>query len=100
MLPDDNADEQRTARCGDGFPKTGGFASLQPEDADYAVEVCRQQDAIVRCRVQLRLEPEHHVTAKRAPAADQPASDAMVASKTRYEPDPDFSPTSDDDQSA
>ena len=92
-------DRQRTGRCGDGFPITGDFASLQPEDADYAVEVCRQQDSIVRCRVQLRLEPEHHVTAKRTPAAAQPASVAMVESKTRYEPDPDFSPPPDDDQS-
>ena len=57
-------------RPGDGFPITGGFASLQPEDAEYAAEVCRQQDPIVRCRVQLRLEPEHLVTTKRAPAAD------------------------------
>jgi hypothetical protein len=64
------SDGQRTARCGDGLPTTGGFASLQPEDADHAVEVCRQQDPMVRCRVQLRLEPENHVTAKRAPAAD------------------------------
>ena len=89
---------QRTVGCGDGLPITGGFASLQPEDADYAVEVCRQQDPIVRCCVQLRLEPEHHVTAKRLPAADQPASDAMVESKTRYVRDPDFSPPPDDDQ--
>ena len=59
-------DGQRTVRCGDGFPITGGFASLQPEDADYAVEVCRQQDSIVHCRVQLRLEPEHYVVPKRA----------------------------------
>ena len=94
------ADGQRTVRCGDGFPITGGFASLQPEDADYAVEVCRQQDPIVRCRVQLRLEPEHHVTAKRAPAADQPASAAMVEPKTRCAPFPDDDPPPDDDQSA
>ncbi len=80
------ADGQRTVRCGDGFPITGGFASLQPEDAEYAAEVCRQQDPIVRCRVQLRLEPEHHVTAKRAPVADQPVSDAMDESKTRRVP--------------
>ena len=58
------------ARPGDGLPITGGFASLQPEDADYAAEVCRQQDSIVRCYVQLRLEPECYVTAKRAPRAD------------------------------
>ena len=89
-------DRQRTGRCGDGFPITGDFASLQPEDAEYAAEVCRQQDPIVRCRVQLRLEPEHHVTAKRAPAADQAESDAMVESKTRYVPDPDDPPPDDD----
>ena len=65
MLPDDNAGEQRTVPCGDGFPITGGFASLQPEDADYAVEVCRELDSIVGCRVQLRLEPEHHLASKR-----------------------------------
>ena len=41
------------------FPMTGGFALLLPEDADYAVEVCRRQDSVVTCRVQLRLEPEH-----------------------------------------
>lgn len=40
-------------------PKTGGFASLQPPDADYAVQVCREQDSRVSCRVQWRLEPEH-----------------------------------------
>jgi hypothetical protein len=57
--PPDNADEQRTAPCGDGLPLTGGFATLQPEDADYAVEVCRRADSRVGCRVQLRLEPEH-----------------------------------------
>ena len=57
---------QPAVGCGDGLPITGGFASLQPEDADYAVEVCRQQDSIVHCRVQLRLEPEHYVVPKRA----------------------------------
>jgi hypothetical protein len=40
-------------------PATGGFTSLQPSDADYAVQVCREQDPIVICRVSLRLEPEH-----------------------------------------
>jgi hypothetical protein len=30
-----------------------------PEDAAYAVEVCREQDPIVTCRVQWRLEPEY-----------------------------------------
>lgn len=40
-------------------PITGGFASLQPADADYAVQVCREQDPVVTCRVQWRLEPEH-----------------------------------------
>ena len=70
MLPDDYTNEQRIDRSKVEFRRTGGFASLQPEDAEYAAEVCRQQDSIVRCRVQLRLEPEHHVTAKRAPAAD------------------------------
>ena len=40
-------------------PITGGFASLQPPDAVYAVQVCREQDPVVSCRVQLRLEPEH-----------------------------------------
>ena len=35
--------------------------------------------------------------AKRAPAADSPASDATVESKTRYEPDPDAPPPEDDD---
>jgi hypothetical protein len=54
-LPDEFTNEQRTARCGDGLPITGGFASLQPEDADYAVEVCRELDSIVGCHVQLRL---------------------------------------------
>jgi hypothetical protein len=70
VLPDDCTDEQRIDRCGDGFPITGGFASLQPEDAEYAVEVCRQQDSVVGCRVQLRLEPEHYVIPKRTPPAD------------------------------
>jgi len=40
-------------------PRTGGFTSHMPEDAWYAVEVCREQDPVVSCRVQLRLEPEH-----------------------------------------
>jgi len=40
-------------------PMTGGFASLQPPDADCAVAVCREQDPVVTCRVQWRLEPEH-----------------------------------------
>ena len=79
-------DEQRIDRSKFESPRTGGFASLQPEDAEYAAEVCRQQDPIVRCRVQLRLEPEHYVTAKRAPVADQPVSDAMDESKTRRVP--------------
>ena len=48
-------------------PKTGGFASLQPSDADYAVQVCREQDPVVTCRVQLRLEPEYPGPASRAP---------------------------------
>ena len=58
-LPDEFTDEQRTVPCYDGLPITGGFATLQPEDAEYAVEVCREQDSVVSCRVQLRLEPEH-----------------------------------------
>jgi hypothetical protein len=53
-------DERWKARPNEGFLITGGFASLQPEDADYAVEVCRELDSIVGCHVQLRLEPEHH----------------------------------------
>jgi hypothetical protein len=40
-------------------PGTGGFASLQPADADYAVEVCREQDSLVTSPVPLRLVPEH-----------------------------------------
>jgi len=48
-------------------PKTGGFASLMPEDADYAVQVCREHDPLVTCRVQWRLEPEHPAPPKRAP---------------------------------
>ena len=64
------SDEQRKVHPGDGIPMTGGFASLQPEDTEYATEVCRQQDPIVRCYVQLRLEPEHYVRPKRAGRAD------------------------------
>ena len=70
MLPDDYTDEQRIDRSKVEFRRTGGFASLQPEDAEYAVEVCRQQDSVVGCRVQLRLEPEHYVIPKRTPPAD------------------------------
>jgi len=69
-LPDEFTNEQRTGRCGGGFPMTGGFASLQPEDAEYATEVCRQADSTVGCHVQLRLEPEHHVKPKPARPAD------------------------------
>ena len=29
---------------------TGGFASHQPADADYAVQVCREQDRLVHVR--------------------------------------------------
>ena len=63
-------DERPKARPNEGFLITGGFASLQPEDAEYAAEVCREQDSVVSCRVQLRLEPEHHVIPKPARPAD------------------------------
>jgi len=47
-------------------PRAGGFASQLPEDAAYAVEVCRAQDSVVTCRVQLRLEPEHGPAPRRS----------------------------------
>ena len=53
-------------------PKTGGFASLQPKDADYAVQVCREQDPLVTCRVQWRLEPEHGPGPMRQPTSRSP----------------------------
>jgi hypothetical protein len=60
------ANEQRTARCGDGLPMTGGFASLQPEDADYAIEVFREAELRMRSHVrEIRSEPEHYVRPKR-----------------------------------
>jgi hypothetical protein len=48
-------------------PLNAGFASLQPNDADYAVQVCREQDPIVTCRVSLRLEPEHPAPPRHPP---------------------------------
>ena len=53
------AEQELAVCCETDPPKTGGFASLMPEDAAYAVGVCREQDSLVSCRVQLRLEPEH-----------------------------------------
>lgn len=58
--------ERRTVPCGDGFPIAGGFASLQPEDADYAVEVCLEADLRIGSHVrEIRLEPEHYVRPSR-----------------------------------
>jgi hypothetical protein len=46
-------------------PATGDFASLQPPDADYAAQVCRELDSLVTSRVTPRLEPEHGPISKR-----------------------------------
>ena len=76
-LPDDSLRKQRQDLSETEAPKTGGFASLQPKDADNAVQVCREQDPLVTCRVSLRLEPEYGQAPKRPPRRlDIPARDS------------------------
>ena len=48
-------------------PRTGGFASFMPEDAEHAIEVLRETYPVMRCR-ELRFEPEHYLPPIRRPA--------------------------------
>ena len=70
-MPDDYLRKLKQDLAEANGRKTGGFATLMPEDAWHAVEVCREQDPLVSCRVQLRLEAEHPGPPKRQRPADR-----------------------------
>jgi hypothetical protein len=67
-LPDH--EDQRPGLSPDGCPVIGRPAPDLPDDAAYAIEVCREADSRIRSRVQLRLEPEHHIIPKRTRPGD------------------------------